>query len=84
MIGEVRIRSKAERCITISNVAHIRIDANARDVIVSHEEGDFITISVEKMSDVRLIPCRDWRAKPAYVIEVDKKSKGEHGRLEDD
>jgi len=83
VIGEVRIRAKGERCITVDNVAHISIDSKSCDVTVSHEEGDFLTITVEKMSDVRLIPCRDWRAKPAYVIQVDKTPDG-LGRLADD
>jgi len=83
MIGEVRLRTKEGRCLTIDNVAHVRIDNKSCDVTVSHEEGDFITITVEKMSDVRLTPCRDWRAKPAYVVQVDKTREG-RGRLADD
>ena len=83
MIGDVKIKSSTtERELTVSRVVHIAIRESAGAVTITKEDSATVLI-VPRLSDVRLTPCRDWRARPAYVVLVDRDGAPE-GRLADD
>lgn len=82
MIGTLTIKSGTDREITVENVEMIHIHSESCDVHIRDEDiGKVLTVA--RMSDVRLIPCRNWQARPCYVVVVDK-TPNAVGRLEED
>jgi len=84
MIGTLTIRARTGREISVERVEVLTIDSESCRTSLRDEDVG-LCLYVDSMWDVRLTPCRDWQAKPSYIVAVDKAANaGDAGRLVED